>query len=314
MTLLDDGRLQVENPWGEWGKKRAEVWVSDIKAVRTHRGFVSWHLELLGADGTVLGRVGVTRGDGTAKQVVEMAAEWIRRIALTQTEGIAMTSEGQSRIGELSADGKWQWDGTTWQPVAPAQSPPELGSAPAPTKPRRRWLGYVVVAIVCLITGAVIGNCTSGSSGQSTATKSTPTAPAARPTAASSSPPTSSLVATYKEVAQPHMDRLTAAYVKAATDCGSGNVTACRAAVNSMSNEATSFVNDLNKLTVPSCLGPTHLELGTALEMTIDAATAAIAAIDANDTTRLQQGAQLMDLANMHLRKATDHLRSARCG
>lgn len=309
MTLLDDGRLQVENPWGEWGKKRAEVWVSDVKAVRTRRGFASWHLELLGADGTVLGRVGVTRGDGTAKQVVEMAAEWIRRIALTQTEGIAMTSEGQSRIGELSADGKWQWDGTTWQPVAPAQSPPELGSAPAPTKPRRRWLGYGVVAIVCLITGMVIGNCTSGSSGQSTATKSTPP-----PTAASSSPSTSSLAATYMGVALPHIDRLSAAYGKMSTDCGSGNVTVCRAAVNAASNETTSFVNDLSKLAVPSCLGPAHLELGTALELAIDATTAVIAGIDANDTTQVLQGARLIDLSNTHLRKAADHLRSARCG
>jgi hypothetical protein len=79
-------------------------------------------------------------------------------------------------------------------------------------------------------------------------------------------------------------------------------------------SEARSFLNDIGKLTVPACLSSTNLELGTALELLIDADSKVVAGIDANDASQIEQGAQLITLATTHLTKANKLLDTHPCG
>ena len=98
------------------------------------------------------------------------------------------------------------------------------------------------------------------------------------------------------------------------TDCINQDAAKCRADANAASSESRSFLNDIGKLTAPACLSSTNLELGTALELLIDGDTEAIAGIDANDATRIGQGAQLITLATTHLTKANKLLDAHPCG
>lgn len=251
-----------------------------------------------------------------------------------------MAVEGPSeQVGLLSEDGRWRWDGTAWQPVEspqsglaePVQVPthveqsqvlpteahftsqPVAAPVTAPRRKRRGWIGYVVVAVVCLIAGGVIGasgsNSSNGSQPTSNRSSSSPTA-----AGVSSAPTTSSLAVTYATVATPHLTALSAAASLMGTDCTNQDIATCRSDANTMSTEARSFLNDIGKLTVPACLSATNLELGTALELYVDGDGAAIAGIDANDAKQIEQGAQLITLGTTHLNKATQLLVSHPCG
>jgi len=80
-----------------------------------------------------------------------------------------------------------------------------------------------------------------------------------------------------------------------------------------MSSNARSFLNDIGKLEIPACLSATNLELGTALELYIDGDNEAVAGIDANDATQIEQGAQLITLGTAHLNKANSLLSAQPC-
>jgi len=244
-----------------------------------------------------------------------------------------------AHLGLISDDGKWRWDGNAWQPVETAVPPPlEAGQAtpaselpaatilpqaatPAPStampsapKRRRRWISYVVVAVVCLIAGGVIGSASSSSNQQIANQSASSPAAATSPKPTSPAPSARSEAETYANVATPHLSALGAAASKMGTDCTNADLSACRSDAKAMSTEAQSFLDDIGKLTVPACLSATNLELGTALELYIDGDNDAIAGLDASDATQIEQGAQLITLGTTHLNKANDLLSASPCG
>ena len=97
------------------------------------------------------------------------------------------------KIGQISADGRWRWNGTTWEPVQHAAPPPPL-PPPAPSPPVRQrsgpsWPVALLIAAATLVFGGICGiavgsssqsNNTSGSNVANESSNQSPT-PAASP-------------------------------------------------------------------------------------------------------------------------------------
>jgi hypothetical protein len=172
-----------------------------------------------------------------------------------------------------------------------------------------------VVAFIALVIGGVCGTAVGSSSNQSTASHASASASAAGKTPATT--PTSSsrvLAGAYADVVIKNTQASTDAYSKVGSECGSGVAARCRAAAVTVRSTQQSFLRDLSQLTVPACLSAANLELGAAVEMGIDAATMAIAGIDANNSSKISEAADILNLATEHLTKANAAVRAAQCG
>jgi hypothetical protein len=192
--------------------------------------------------------------------------------------------------------------------------------APIPrVQPGQRRYGFArvaVVAFVALVVGGDCGTAVGSSNNQSTASHASASPSAAADGKAPASTPTSSsriLASAYADVVlkntQPSMD----AYSKVGSECGSGVAARCRTAALTVRSTQQSFLRDLSQLTVPACLGSANLELGAAVEMGIDAATMAISGIDANNSSKISEAADILNLATDHLNKANAAVRAAKC-
>lgn len=227
-----------------------------------------------------------------------------------------MGEQPHGNIGLVSDDGKWRWDGATWQPnVAPptASQPPLPQATPvypiAPPTRRRGWIGYVAVAVVALIVGGLCGSATASSSNQNAASHSSSSA-----TQGSSAPSAQSLEVSYAAVVTNHAPPLEDALNQVANNCGASDLSACRTAIVAVQSQDRSFLTDLGKLSVPACLAPTNEELATAIELELDGSSQAIEGIDANDASEVTTAAGLISLGTTHLDKATALLKNNPCG
>jgi hypothetical protein len=173
------------------------------------------------------------------------------------------------------------------------------------------------VALITLVIGGVCGSAVGSSSNQSAASHASvsPSAPAAGKTPAPTPTPAARILASaYADAVLRNIQPSIDAYSKLGTECGSGVGSRCRAAAVTLRTTQQRFLGDLSKLTVPACLGAANLELGAAIEMGIDAANMAIAGIDANNASKIGEGADILNLATEHLTKANAAVRAAPCG
>jgi hypothetical protein len=173
-------------------------------------------------------------------------------------------------------------------------------------------LGRVtVVALIALVVGGVCGVAV-GSSGNSTSSNSSASkqSPSASPTASSQQ----ALVAAYVAVVTSNSTKDADAFTTLSSECGSGDMSRCRAAAVTAQAANQKFLSDLGRLTVPACLAPINQEVDAALVMYSDGDADVIAGIDGNDTAMITAGADLFTEGTTHLTKATNLMSSKPCG
>ncbi|HEU5441553.1 MAG TPA: hypothetical protein VFU88_19875 [Ktedonobacterales bacterium] len=109
------------------------------------------------------------------------------------------------------------------------------------------------------------------------------------------------------------MNSLLAVFTQAQTDCGAGDLAACRGDMQSVDDEVTRFQNVLAKNPAPPCLHEADAQLHSALAYYHNAATSIMRGIDNQYLPDVQAGGQLLDLGNAAFTTAASELNQAQC-
>lgn len=236
-----------------------------------------------------------------------------------------MSDEPHDHVGEVSADGKWRWDGLTWQPVAAAETPvpqsaaavePAVPAAPPPPRPPRRYgLGRITAVVVAtMIVSGVCGIIVGGAGNSSKSTDQASSSPTPHASASLIATTAQDQALAYAAVVAKDAPVAAAAFGPMSTDCGNQDISKCRSDVAAARTTDQKFLSDLSKLPVPKCLAPAAQEISAALAEAVDAESTVIKGIDANDASQVTEGADFLTLANDHLTKADDLINASPCG
>ena len=187
---------------------------------------------------------------------------------------------------QYSPDGRWWWDGATWEPVA---------QAPSPAPPRRRGrlllgLGIVAATLVGLTLTATVVSWLTGRQSRDEA-------------------------ASYRTLTARHGVAIKGREEAVSVCLGQmDSMPACRDQLQALDHELASFQNDLDRQVVPACLRASNVELRTAVkDMRLGVQTLMQAGPGRSDMATVMDGLGSVSSGSAHLREATTLQNAATC-
>ncbi len=174
--------------------------------------------------------------------------------------------------------------------------------------------GVIALCVVCAICGGIVSAMNGGGSIAADQATQTPAPPTDTPApTATTNPNNPAAVSAYSTLVQTDGSTMSGDMNAMGNDCGAGDLTTCRADLQTVNDDARQFQTDLNSTPAPPCLSATDKELRKALTLIVSGTQSAMDGIDNNDPSQVDQGTAMFKQATTYLKQATQSVDTATC-